>query len=211
MFQLPGCSGAWLGSNYSPEPAASFVHLYSLGHNANLRNPFAGVQCSEFRVYLSQDKNRQKSNGAAAGLHDGEDKVQVPTTEGGDTLARNELGGSGRIPRSRINTLVAFTVTPCAGSLARTDSWWAFSHQLFRARDVVHPLHLVYCLPLGEHGNFGEGAPQAGSSTHQDLEDSFPLQPTPYRLQEGVQRVIKLVVNKHIVWAMSSLLECGSD
>ena len=98
-----------------------------------------------------------------------------------------------------------------AGSLARTDSWWAFSHQLFRARDVVHPLHLVYCLPLGEHGNFGEGAPQAGSSTHQDLEDSFPLQPTPYRLQEGVQRVIKLVVNKHIVWAMSSLLECGSD
>ena len=127
VFQLPGCSGAWLGSNYSPEPAASFVHLYSLGHNANLRNPFAGVQCSEFRVYLSQDKNRQKSNGAAAGLHDGEDKVQVPTTEGGDTLARNELGGSGRIPRSRINTLVAFTVTPCAGSLARTDSWWAFS------------------------------------------------------------------------------------
>ena len=208
MFQLPGCSGAWLGSNYSPEPAASFVHLYSLGHNANLRNPFAGVQCSEFRVYLSQDKNRQKSNGAAAGLHDGEDKVQVPTTEGGDTLARNELGGSGRIPRSRINTPVAFTVTPC----------WIFGTYglmvglfMFRARDVVHPLHLVYCLPLGEHGNFGEGAPQAGSSTHQDLEDSFPLQPTPYRLQEGVQRVIKLVVNKHIVWAMSSLLECGSD
>ena len=34
---------------------------------------------------------RQESNGAAASLLDGEDKDQVHTTEGGDTLAGNEF------------------------------------------------------------------------------------------------------------------------
>ena len=33
----------------------------------------------------------QESNGAAASLLDGEDKDQVHTTEGGDTLAGNEV------------------------------------------------------------------------------------------------------------------------